>query len=299
MSALIAVILTVLLCVRPAFAHGTELHFSHSIWTFDPWIVVPLAGVGALYAVGIGKLWRRASQSRTPLAWRAVAFVTGWITLVGTLVSPLHWLGEHLFTFHMIEHEILMAVSAPIVVVARPVGVLMWGLPSRCRRAVGKMMKGTVAQRAWEWTTRGTTATTLHAIAIWAWHAPLLFDAAVTNVAIHRLQHLSFFATAVLFWWSILWRSDRGLAAWHLFLTMLHTSILGALMALAPHVLYIAQTRVSQQWGLMPLEDQQLAGMIMWIPAGTIYAGAALALLALWISVSGKGGRHGQRLSPL
>ena len=70
----------------------------------------------------------------------------------------------------------------------------------------------------WEWASRGTTATTLHAIAIWAWHAPALFDAAVINVPLHRLQHLSFFATAVLFWWSVLWRSDRGVAAWHLFL---------------------------------------------------------------------------------
>ena len=76
------------------------------------------------------------------------------------------------------------------------------------------------------------------------------------------------------------------------FLTMLHTSILGALMALAPRVLYVAQTRASEAWGLTPLEDQQLAGMVMWIPAGTIYAGAALALLALWISTSARGGHH-------
>jgi cytochrome c oxidase assembly factor CtaG len=121
----------------------------------------------------------------------------------------------------------------------------------------------------------------------------------VTNVTLHRLQHLSFFVTAVLFWWSVLWRSNRGVAAWHLFLTMLHTSILGALMALAPHVLYVAQTRVSQDWGMTPLEDQQLAGVVMWIPAGTIYAGAALALFALWINASSKRGGRVQRLRPL
>lgn len=160
-------------------------------------------------------------------------------------------------------------------------------------------MKGGSAQAAWEWISRGTITTTLHAVAIWAWHAPVLFDAAVTNVTLHRLQHLSFFATAVLFWWSVLWRSDRGVAAWHLFVTMLHTSVLGALMALAPHVLYVAQTRVSEEWGMTPLEDQQLAGMVMWIPAGTVYVGAALALLALWISTSGKGGRHVQPVDPI
>ena len=299
MPALIAFIIAALLSGSPALAHGTEIHFSHSIWTFDPWIVVPLTIAGALYTVGTWRLLGRARESRTSIVWRAAAFSTGWLTLVAALISPLHWLGEHLFTFHMIEHEILMAVSAPMIVVARPIGALMWGLPRRIRRSMGAMMKSRIAQAFWEWASRGTTATALHAIAIWAWHAPVLFDAAVTNVALHRLQHLSFLATAVLFWWSVLWRSNRGVAAWHLFVTMLHTSILGALMALAPHVLYSAQTRVSQAWGLTPLEDQQLAGMVMWIPAGTIYAGAALALLALWISTSGKGGGHAQSLSAL
>jgi putative membrane protein len=102
----------------------------------------------------------------------------------------------------------------------------------------------------------------------------------------HRLQHLSFFVTALLFWWSVLRRSDLGVGAWHLFITMLHTSVLGALMALAPRVLYGAQTLHSAEWGLSPLQDQQLAGVVMWVPAGTVYAGAALALTAIWISRS-------------
>jgi putative membrane protein len=89
------------------------------------------------------------------------------------------------------------------------------------------------------------------------------------------------------------------LAAWHLFVTMLHTSILGALMALAPQVLYEAQTATAAAWGLSPLEDQQLAGIIMWVPAGTIYAGAALALLAVWIRRSGAAGRHKDAFSAL
>jgi cytochrome c oxidase assembly factor CtaG len=133
----------------------------------------------------------------------------------------------------------------------------------------------------------------LHGIAIWAWHAPVLFDSAVTNVAMHRLQHLSFLLTAMLFWWSALYRSNSGLAAWHLFVTMMHTSILGALMALAPKVLYQAQTESAAEWGLTPLQDQQLAGLIMWIPAGTIYAGAAMALMAIWIRKSGEMRRRG------
>jgi cytochrome c oxidase assembly factor CtaG len=123
-----------------------------------------------------------------------------------------------------------------------------------------------------------------------------LFDAAVTNVLAHRLQHLSFLLTALLFWWSVFRRSNSGLAAWHLFVTMLHTSVLGALMALAPRVLYNAQTGTAAEWGLTPLEDQQLAGIIMWVPAGTVYAGAALVLILIWIRGSSSTARSGDAI---
>jgi cytochrome c oxidase assembly factor CtaG len=95
-----------------------------------------------------------------------------------------------------------------------------------------------------------------------------------------------------LFWWSVLRRSETGVAAWRLFITMLHTGVLGALMTLAPRVLYQPQTAAALEWGLTPLEDQQLAGLIMWVPAGTIYAGAALALTTIWIRQSGSDPRR-------
>jgi cytochrome c oxidase assembly factor CtaG len=104
------------------------------------------------------------------------------------------------------------------------------------------------------------------------------------------MQHLTFLVTALLFWWSILWRSERGAAAWHLFVTMMHTSVLGALMAISPRVLYVVQTASASEWGLTPLEDQQLAGILMWIPAGTIYGAGALVMMTLWIKESGRGG---------
>jgi putative membrane protein len=293
MRALIALAFLYLLRVSPAAAHGSELHESYWVWTFDPWIVTPLVLAGLLYAVGSWRLWRRArsvAQFR-----RAALYGAGWFALAAALVSPLHWLGEHLFTFHMIEHEIVMALSAPLMVAARPVAALLWGLPQRMRRGFGRAMRTDVARTVWNFVSGGAVATFLHALAIWAWHAPVLFDAAVENVALHRLQHVSFFLTAVLFWWSVLWRSERGVAAWHLFITMLHTGVLGALMALAPRVLYVMQTRTAQDWGLTPLEDQQLAGLMMWVPAGTIYVGAALAMAARWIASSSRGADHVQR----
>ena len=99
----------------------------------------------------------------------------------------------------------------------------------------------------------------------------------------HRLQHLSFLLSALLFWWALLRRCSPGAAAAHLFATMTHTGLLGALLTFAPRVLYAVQTAHAPEWGLSPLQDQQLAGLIMWVPAGTIYAAAALGFAALWI----------------
>jgi cytochrome c oxidase assembly factor CtaG len=279
MPALIGATISIMIAT-PAMAHWDEAHGSGIPWTFDPWIVVPLAMLAALYGIGTVKLgWR----SRRSLLIRALLYWGGILTLAGALISPLHWLGEHLFTFHMIEHEIVMAISAPLIVLARPVGILLWGLSGRTRHIAGSLMRSPLIRGTWDWCTSATNATIIHGVAIWAWHMPGLFDAALTNTALHRLQHLSFFATAILFWWAIVWRSDYGASAWYLFATMIHTGVLGALMALAPRVLYLAQTQAAKAWGLTPLEDQQLAGMIMWVPAGTIYAAAAMTMLALWI----------------
>jgi cytochrome c oxidase assembly factor CtaG len=293
------ILLWVLCSANSGFAHELEAHSNGVIWTFDPWIVTPLLVAAGLYAAGSCVLWPRTRSISQPRRWRTLAFVAGWVTLVGALISPLHWLGEHLFTFHMIEHEILMAISAPLLVVAAPIGTWLWSLPQSCRLPVGRLLRRPAIVHCWRWLRTGRNATILHGIAIWAWHIPVLFDAAVTDIVLHRLQHLSFLLTAIVFWWSVLRNNNPGLAAWHLFVTMLHTSILGALMALAPHVLYEAQTATATAWGLTPLEDQQLAGIIMWVPAGTIYAGAALALLAVWIRQSGAARRHGDAFSAL
>ncbi|MBA1144753.1 cytochrome c oxidase assembly protein [Mesorhizobium neociceri] len=280
-----------LLMAGPAMAHVDDDHGLEPAWTFDPWIAVPLGTLAVLYCVGMGRLARR---SRRPGGMREgiCLYSAGILTLGGALLWPLHELGKHLFTFHMIEHEIVMAVSAPLIVLARPIGILLWGLPGTARQVAGLLMRAPSMRRLWDGCTGATSATILHGVAIWAWHVPILFDAAVTIPALHRLQHLSFLVTAILFWWALVWRSDYGSSAWHLFLTMVHTSILGALMALAPRVLYSAQTQTAMAWGLTPLEDQQLAGMIMWVPAGTIYASAALTMLALWIR--GSSGRKAQ-----
>jgi putative membrane protein len=285
MRTIAAAFTLLLLTIAQAYAHGDATH-ERAQWTFDPWILMPLLVSASLYVAGVVVLWRRAGWGRGIKSWQAAAYMIGWLALAAALVSPLHWLGEHLFTFHMIEHEIVMVLAAPLIAAARPLGALLWGLPERLRMGLSRLLRARSIAQLWRFLTRPLNATVLHGVAIWVWHAPLLFDAAVTHDPVHRLQHLSFLLTALLFWWSLIRRADYGVATGHLFVTMLHTSVLGALMALAPRVLYQAQTAEALQWGLTPLEDQQLAGVMMWVPAGTVYAGAALAFAALWISQS-------------
>jgi putative membrane protein len=275
--------LLALLLAGPVHAHGLDHRIDGPSWSFDPWIIVPLLAFGGMYAGGALVLSRRRGWKIGTRSWRDLACLAGWLSLLGALVSPLHSLGERLFTFHMVEHEIIMAVSAPLIVFARPVGTLLWSLPRGARLGIGRFMRHASTRATWNRLSAGRNATLLHAVAIWVWHAPVLFDAAIADPLLHRLQHLSFFASAVLFWWSVFRRSEIGTAAWHVFVTMLHTSVLGALIALAPRVLYQQQTASAAAWNLTPLEDQQLAGIIMWVPAGTVYAGIALALIAIWI----------------
>jgi cytochrome c oxidase assembly factor CtaG len=180
-----------------------------------------------------------------------------------------------------------MAVAAPLIVCARPGGAYAWAVTAALgARASGRLIAGlrlSGARAVWTALTRPSAATLLHGAAIWVWHAPPLFERTVTSVPLHRFQHVSFLVTGVLVWWALARRRNHGVAALHLFATMLHTSILGALIALAPHVLYRLQTGGAAEWGLTPLEDQQLAGLVMWIPAGAIYAGAALCCFAGWV----------------
>lgn len=257
-------------------------------WTFDPWVVTPLMAALLLYGTGLAALWRHAGAGRGIGIPQAAAYLCGWLVLAGALTSPLHALGERLFTAHMIEHELAMAVAAPLLVLGRPMAAALWAFPPGARQRPTRIARSRPARAAWSALTLPPVATLLHGLAIWAWHIPPLFDATVTDIGLHRLQHLSFVLTALLFWWALLRRSHPLGAAAHLTVTMIHTGILGALLTFAPRVLYARQTFDAMRWGLMPLEDQQLAGVLMWAPGGLIYAGAALGFIALHLARQGK-----------
>jgi putative membrane protein len=276
-----------------AFAHGTESGINGladaETWSFDPKVTLPLAISMLIYVTGVVQLWKHAGVGKGVRKWQVRCFAFGWAFLALALVAPLHWLGERLFVAHMVEHEVLMTVSAPLLVIARPYGAMLWGLPLIWRVRLGHALQKSAFLRVWSFLIDPAVATALHAIAIWAWHVPGLFDAALQNPWVHWAQHLSFFLTALLFWRALLGANlqveAEGLAVLYLFITALHCSLLGVLITLARKPLYPSQASMAL-WGLTPLQDQQAAGLVMWIPPGIVYTAAALFAAARWIGRS-------------
>jgi putative membrane protein len=256
-----------------------------SIWTkweFDPGVTVPLVLSAALYAIGSAK-----HMGITRL--QQACFWTGWCSLVVALVSPLHPLGEVLFSAHMLQHEILMLISAPLLVASRPLVTFLWALPFEWRRTLGRSSKTRAVRSSWLWLTAPLTAWWIHAIAIWGWHAPPLMEAALGSDLAHTAQHLSFFLSALLFWWALFYAHGRrayGSGVLYIFTTAVHTGILGALLTLAPRLWYPSYANTTQAWGLIPLQDQQIGGLIMWVPASVVYLIAGMYLFAAWMKES-------------
>jgi putative membrane protein len=207
--------------------------------------------------------------------------------LAGALLPPLHEMSEQRLSAHMIQHELLMAVAAPLLVCGRPLVVALWSMPHAWRKPIGRLLNASSVRRTRVVLTEPFAAWAIHGLAIWLWHLPWLFDAAVRSDVVHVLQHASFLGTGVLFWSSVIHpvrRATRGVTIISLFTTAVHTSVLGAMMTFARAPWYdVYAIRFST---VSALADQQLAGMIMWIPASLAYLIAALAVMHRWLADS-------------
>jgi putative membrane protein len=280
--------------VMPAAAFGHDLQAAYPTpgWSWEAGITVPLALSGLLFLAGWRRLYARSRHGRAHLRRRATWFAAGWLVLAGALVSPLHQAGGRSFAAHMFEHELLMLLAAPLLVLSHPLAIYLWSLPARVRPAIGGLSSTAPLRLVWDALTHPVVATLLQAAVLWGWHAPALFDLALTNEAWHAAQHISFLVTALFFWTAMLRGAsagtggDRGaagqagLAALCLFATSLVSGALGALMALSQGPWYQAYSALGMApFGLTPTEDQQVAGLLMWIPGGLVHAIAALIIV--------------------
>jgi putative membrane protein len=268
----------------PAAAPGSgaaPIAETASTWTFDPVVLTLLAVSGALYLNGIR---RSGSALRW---WNVAAFAAGWLTIVAALVSPIDALSDVLFSAHMTQHELLMLVAAPLLVAGYPLVPMLQGLPGRLRPAATAMFRRPAVAATWRFLTNGLNVWVIHAIVIVVWHFPRFYEAAIRNEALHFFQHFTFLASAVFFWWALVHgrygKLGYGMAFVYVFTTALYTGALGALFTFAPRLLYPIYGARSAAAGVDPIRDQQLAGLIMWVPAGAIMMILGLAFFAAWL----------------
>jgi putative membrane protein len=271
----------------PAWAHTPTAAVQPS-----PWLAIVLLLIAAVgYGTGLARV-RPHVHAQRELGARAWAFAGGWLALALALLSPLDAAAGRSFAAHMIQHEALMLIAAPLLVMGRGLPTLLWSLPRGARIAVGRFTKWRAVRAFWNGITAPVSAWLLHGAALWLWHAPPLFNAALGDGALHHWQHATFFVTALLFWHALLRHgahSARGAAIFYLFTTTVHTGVLGALITFARAPLYAPfDYGLLQPGALTPLEDQQLGGLIMWVPGALVYVGVALTLLARWLRESSR-----------
>src|SRR3954464_3539703 len=201
-----------------------------------------LAVLLAVYGAGLIRLWRTAGYGRGIRPFEAAAFVAGWLTLAIAVSPPLDEWSAGWLAVHMIQHELLMVIAAPLIAVSAPMIGTLWAMPAAIRHRLVDAIRRTPVAAAWSAVTSPAAVFVLYAVALWIWHIPALYDAALADEGVHVVQHLCFFGTAALFWWGIArgphGRAGYGAAVLYVFGTALHGGLLGALMTVSPRIWY-------------------------------------------------------------
>lgn len=256
-------------------------------WDLDPLVVVPLVLTGGLYAAGLARVWRRAGVGRGISRWSGASFAAGWLVTAIALVTPIATIAEDLLSVHMAQHVLLMLVAAPLLAFGHPLLAWLWVFDDGTRERVAAPFRAARFNTAWRSLTAPLSVFLIQAAALWLWHIPSWYDAALRHDAVHALEHLSFVLAGCLFWWAMVrgryGRMGYGLGGLYVFLTVVHSSALGALLTVAPSVWYDDYAQRAAALHVDALADQQLAGLLMWIPASVIFIVLGLALFAGWL----------------
>ena len=275
---------------RAAAAGHEAVRAGESVWTrwnFDPELILPVALLTGLYLRGL-RVWR--DRSRDHPHWRTACYLLGMALLLAAVETPLDALAEHHFSAHMIQHELLMMFVAPLILLGAPTTPVLRGVPRVVRRRlVRPVARRREAAFAWRALTHPLTALAAFTAILWAWHlAPGWYDAAVRDGLVHDAQHLSFALAGALIWWCVIdprpLRARLGYVGRMGFLVVASTpkSFLGALIVFAEEPLYGFWNDAPPILALTPLEDQELGGILMWVPSQMMFLLAVGLVFAVW-----------------
>ena len=249
---------------------------------------VTILAVMLLYAAGALRVWQRAGWGHGLPVWRAGCFLAGILLLTLLLARPMDDLAERSFAAHMLQHVILMKAIPPLLLLGQLSVCFLHTIGSATAHSIrSAWLRLGVVPRAWGTMSSPWFAWSFFAISMWMWHVPPLYDAALRSEWLHVLEHAMFFGSSLLFWWYILQPgADRairyGTVVLYLFTTLLHESVLGALLTFSASSWYSFYSGLDL-WGLKPLADQQLAGLIMWIPGGLLFGFLMTVYFGAWL----------------
>ncbi len=266
-----------------------------SKWSLDPQIIIALVVVGALYWIGTSATLAVLPRHHRlgPRPWRIALFYLSLLLIVIALESPLDYLAQQLMWAHMIQHLILIMLVPELMLLGDPALPLLRGLPIAMRRRTLGAMLG------WRWLhvvgwvmsriSRPVPAFTLFAVTLWGWHWPPFYNLTLQNQGVHDLEHLTFLATAILFWWQVIdqtgfrCRMSYLKRAIYVFLGAVTNHLLAVILALVTVPLYAYRHLAERPGGISALTDQQLAGGIMWVPGMFLYGTAFSIFLYKWL----------------
>jgi putative membrane protein len=262
---------------------GTPIGWSY--WTVHWSTVIGIGALAALY------FWRalggRAAHARragtgtpSPTPRQRAAFLAGLAVVFLSLNGPLHDLSDYyLFSAHMIQHLLLTLVAMPLLIAGTPGWML--------RPALAWPVVGPTTRRL----TRAATCFALFNVTIAAWHIPAIYNTAMASHGVHIVQHLSLMAAAVLMWWPLmsplpeLPRLAYPGQMLYCFLMIIPMSIVAIYIALADSILYPAYSAAPRIWGISPIEDQLIGGLIMWVPGGLFFLGVMTVVFFRWAAI--------------
>ena len=271
-------------------AAAASRQFGTLEWNWNPWILASLALAAFAYVRGLRRM-NRAARSKIFGGLRYAAFAVGIVTLFVALISPFDALDDQLFSAHMVQHLALLLIAPPLLVFGRPPLACLWAFPLPARRALGRIWLRSGLRRAAHALMSPLCVWILCSAVLWFWHLPVPYGWALGNESIHAFEHVCFFVSSLTFWSLVLeplGSRRMGYASTLLFVATfgIQNGLLGALLTFAGRPLYTAHLSTTAAWGLSPLEDQQLAGLIMWIPASLIHLTTLGVLFAVWMQVA-------------
>ncbi len=255
-------------------------------WDIRPEVIAGLLLAGGLFSLG----WRRLHRRRSALAapWRLASYLSGLAVLGLALMSPIDVLGGQLFYMHMIQHLLMVMLAPPLLLLANPFPLLLWGLPPRGRAVVaGWFTPGALVRQTLRLLTPPGLAWLLFIGFFLGWHDPNAYNAALYSDTVHDLEHVTFFGSAMLYWWHVIGAGprlhghfSRSAKIAFLLVTVPVNMAAGITIAFATEPLYTYYTTVPRFFGISVMNDQMLSGIIMWIPGSMMYIIAALVLIA-------------------